>query len=113
MTVPARPLADALDRELLRAYLRSGELIGTTFYGPVRFNRYGQSTYSMTDLPTHFYGPVRFNRFGQNVGKEPTSLQVRGGVAKVVLPLSLQELGYAFVFPAPAVECRGSHSAST
>ena len=106
-------MADALDRELLRAYLRSGELIGTTFYGPVRFNRYGQSTYSMTDLPTHFYGPVRFNRFGQNVGKEPTSLQVRGGVAKVVLPLSLQELGYAFVFPAPAVECRGSHSAST
>ena len=88
VTSPARPLADALDLELLRAYLRSGELIGTTFYGPVRFNAYGQ-----------------------NIGKEPTSLQVHGGVARVVLPLALQELGYSFVFPAPAVECRGSHSA--
>ena len=67
---PALPLTDPLDYELLRSYLRSGDAVAATFYGPVRFSA----------------------RTGQNEGKPPTTMQMRGGVARVVLPVDLQVL---------------------
>ena len=84
VTNPKRPLASPLSNELLREFLRSGDLVATTFYGPVRFNEYGQ-----------------------NVGRDATSLQVRGGVARTVLPAALQASGkHAFDYPAPtSVDC--------
>ena len=78
---PALPLADALDYELLRSFLRSGDVLAHTFYGP-----------------------VRFNGVGQNEGKQPTTLQMRGGVARVVLPAELQQ-DHVFLYPAPAADC--------
>ena len=81
VTNPKRPLSSDLDNELLREFLRSGDLVATTFYGPVRFNQYGQ-----------------------NVGRDASTLQVHGGLARVVLPGHLQQIGTAHVFsyPAPA-----------
>ena len=93
---PERPLSDSLDYELLRMWLRSGETIAETFYGP-----------------------MRFNSFGQNVGKQPTSMQVLrptvGEVlcqnvssnasvrARIVLPFGMAK--DPFVYPAPSVGC--------
>ena len=80
VTTPKRPLSNDLDNELLREFLRSGELVATTFYGPVRFNEYGQ-----------------------NVGRDASTLQVHGGVARIVLPATLQVSGgHVFDYPAPA-----------
>ena len=79
VTIPKRPLRDALDNELLREFLRSGDLVATTFYGPVRFNEYGQ-----------------------NVGREAATLQVRGGVARMVRPVVFQADVDAFNYPAPS-----------
>ena len=79
VTIPKRPLRDALDNELLREFLRSGDLVATTFYGPVRFNEYGQ-----------------------NVGRDAATLQVRGGVARMVRPVVFQADVNAFNYPAPS-----------
>ena len=80
VTIPKRPLNSDLDNELLREFLRSGDLIATTFYGPVRFNEYGQ-----------------------NVGRDASTLQVHGGLARLVLPGDLQiSTKHVFSYPAPA-----------
>ena len=80
VTNPKRPLRDDLDNELLREFLRSGDLVATTFYGPVRFNGYGQ-----------------------NVGRGATTLQVRGGVARIVVrPAGFQADVDALNYPAPS-----------
>jgi hypothetical protein len=81
LTDELRPLRDPTDYELLRAYIASGEQIATTFYGPVRFDAYGQ-----------------------NQGRRPTTLQVdEAGRPKVVFPVEIAEKGFSF--PAPASLC--------
>lgn len=80
---PSRPLSDALDYELVRAHLRSGDRVADTFYGP-----------------------LLFNSVGQNIGKAPTSIQVFDGRAHVVLPTSAPfTSSRSFVYPAPATDC--------
>ena len=51
-------------------------------------------------VATTFYGPVRFDKYGQNVGRDPTTQQVSGGIAHIVLPVVFQ--AKAFNYPAPA-----------
>ena len=58
-TQPQRPLAEPLDYELLRSYLRSGEAVAHSFLGP-----------------------FAFSALGQNTGREPTTLQVFAGRAR-------------------------------
>ena len=79
VTNPKRPLRNTLDNELLREFLRSGDLVATTFYDPVRFNEYGQ-----------------------NVGRDAATMQVRGGVARMVRPVVFQADVDAFHYPAPS-----------
>ena len=76
VTNPKRPLRNTLDNELLREFLRSGDLVATTFYDPVRFNEYGQ-----------------------NVGRDAATMQVRGGVARMVRPVVFQADVDAFHYP--------------
>ena len=79
VTNPKRPLRNTLDNELLREFLRSGDLVATTFYDPVRFNEYGQ-----------------------NIGRDAATMQVRGGVARMVRPVVFQADADAFHYPAPS-----------
>ena len=93
--LPQRPLADPLDYELLRSFLRSGETIAHSFFGP-----------------------LSFNSLGQNTGREATTLQVYAGRAHAVLPDTSADRNYSLSYPAPAaVGCAGGgtavYSAST
>ena len=88
--LPQRPLADPLDYELLRSYLRSGETIAATYYGP-----------------------LSFNSLGQNVGREATTMQVYGGRARAVLPV-FEQRNYSLSYPAPAaVGCAATGGTAT
>ena len=79
-TQPQRPLAEPLDYELLRSYLRSGEAVAHSFLGP-----------------------FAFNALGQNTGREPTTLQVFAGRARAVLPdTGGADRNHSLSYPAPA-----------
>ena len=79
-TQPQRPLAEPLDYELLRGYLRSGEAVAHSFLGP-----------------------FAFNALGQNTGREPTTLQVFAGRARAVLPdTGGADRNHSLSYPAPA-----------
>ena len=84
LTNRERPLADATDYELFRSFLASGEKVADTFYGP-----------------------VRFDEFGQNSGRKPTTLQVSpDGVAQEVYPVAIAKKGFDFPAPSwPGVTC--------
>ena len=79
-TQPQRPLAEPLDYELLRSYLRSGEAVAHSFLGP-----------------------FAFSALGQNTGREPTTLQVFAGRARAVLPdTGGAGRNHSLSYPAPA-----------
>ena len=79
---PAVFLAAPAEAELVREYMRSGAILGETFYGP-----------------------VAFNALGQNKGRDPTTVQAsRAGQAAVIFPI--EHAIAKFEYPSPAAsEC--------
>jgi hypothetical protein len=81
------PLGSATEYELLRMFMKSGEEVARTMYGP-----------------------VRFDSIGANAGREPTTFQFvsQGGahMARVIFPLLIAETNFEFPSPGSS-ECVG------
>ena len=80
--------AGSSDVEYVREYMLSGNVLGTTFYGPVKFNALGQN--AGRDTTTVQYDPVRFE--GEEWGK-------------VIFPAEHAQM--FFRYPSPAVSSCG------